>query len=216
MFERDWLMHFKLHWKMIGLTTLENVKARVDVLLKKYKEVYSSSRGAMKHFSTKLNVKKDARVIFLKSRSVPFAIREAIEAGLKRLEAEGIIEKVPHSKWGAPIALVPKDDGKIRICGDYKVTVNQSLQVDQYPLPKPEDLLTSLAGGEKFSKIDLTQAYLQLQLKEESREFVTVNTHMGLYMQIHSFIFWHRLSTCNFSEDDGHDIAGTESCTMLH
>ena len=180
-------MHFKLDWKTIGLITLENTKARVDVLLKKYEEVFSSSRGAMKHFSAKLNVnKEDARPIFLKPRSVPFAIREAIEAELKRLEAkgiidEGIIEKVPHSKWAAPIVPVPKGDGKIRICGDYKVTVNQSLQVDQYLLPKPEDLFASLAGGEKFSKIDLTQAHLQLQLEEESREFVTVNTHMGLY-----------------------------------
>ena len=135
----------------------------------------------MKHFSAKLNVKEDVRPIFLKPRSVPFAIREAIEAELKRLESEGKIEKVPHSKWAAPIVPVPKGDGKIRICGDYKVTVNQSLQVDQYPLPKPEDLFASLAGGAKFSQIDLTQTYLQLQLEEESREFVTVNTHIGLY-----------------------------------
>ena len=83
LFGRDWLMHFKLDWKIIGLTTLENAKARVDVLLKKYEEVFSSSRGAMKQFSAKLNVKEDAHPIFLKPRSVPFAIREAIEAQLK-------------------------------------------------------------------------------------------------------------------------------------
>ena len=76
---------------------------------------------------------------------------------------------------------LPKGDGKIRICRDYKVTVYQSLHVDQYPLSKPEDLFASLAGGAKFSKIDLTQAYLQLQLEEESKEFVTVNTHIGLH-----------------------------------
>ena len=117
----------------------------------------------------------------MKPRSVPFAIKQAIEEELKRLEAAGIIEKVPHSKWAAPIVPVPKGDGKIRLCGDYKVTVNQSLEIDQYPLPKPEDLFASLAGGEKFSKIDLTQAYLQMLLEEESRGYVTVNTHMGLY-----------------------------------
>ena len=49
LFGRDWLMHFNLDWKMTGLTTIENAKARVDVLLKKYEEVFSSSRGAMKH-----------------------------------------------------------------------------------------------------------------------------------------------------------------------
>ena len=181
LFGRDWLMHFNLDWKTTGLTIIENAKARVDVLLKKYEEVFSSSRGAMKDFSAKLNIREYARPIFLKPRSISFAIREAIEAELKRLEAKGIIKKVAHSKWAASIVPVPQGDGKIRICGDYKVTVNQSLQVDQYPLPKLEDLFTLLAGGEKFSKINLTQAYLQLQLEEESREFVTVNTHMGLY-----------------------------------
>ena len=70
---------------------------------------------------------------------------------------------------------------RVRLCGDYKVTVNQSLEIGQYPLPKPEDLFASLSGGEKFSKIDLTQAYLQMLLEEESREYVTVNTHMGLF-----------------------------------
>ena len=73
---------------------------------------------------------------------------------------------------------VPKGDGKIQLCGDYKVTVNQSLEIYQYPLPKPEDLFASLSGGEKFLKIDLTQAYLQMPLEEESREYVKVNTHM--------------------------------------
>ena len=183
------------------------------MLLKKYEGVFSGSQGAMKHFSAKLNVKEDVRPTFLKPRSVPFAIREAIEAELKRLEAEGIIEKVSHSDWAATIVPVPKDNGKIRICGDYKVTVNHSLQVDQYPLPKLEDLFALLAGGAKFLKIDLTQAYLQLQLEEESREFVTANTHTGLYMQIYLLTVWHRLSISNLSEDDGHHIERTESCS---
>ena len=101
------------------------------------------------------------------------------------LEAAGIIKKVPHSKWAAPIVPVPKGDGKIRLCGDYKVTVNQSLEIDQYPLPKPEDLFASLSGGEKCSKIDITKAYLQMPLEEEPREYVTVNTHMGLFRYTH-------------------------------
>ena len=106
------------------------------------------------HFCAKLNVKKDAQPIFLKPRSVPLAIRQAIEEELKWLKSAGIIEKVAHSKWAAPIVPVPKGDGKMRLCGDYKVTVNQSLQVDQYPLPKPEYLFASLARGVKFSKTD--------------------------------------------------------------
>ncbi|KAI0216624.1 hypothetical protein LSAT2_031375, partial [Lamellibrachia satsuma] len=70
---------------------------------------------------------------------------------------------------------------QIRICGDYKVTINRSLVEDKYPLPRVNDLYASLAGGETFSKLDLRHAYLQLPLDEGSREYVTINTHKGLF-----------------------------------
>ena len=76
---------------------------------------------------------------------------------------------------------MPKSDGSIRICGDYKVTINPVLQVDQFPVPKPDDLFATLAGGKKFSKLDLSHAYQQVLLEPESRKYVTVNTHKGLY-----------------------------------
>ena len=76
---------------------------------------------------------------------------------------------------------VPKKGGKFRNCGDYMVTINQALSVEQYPLPKPEDFIATLAGGNVFSKLDLSQAYLQFQLDEKSTPYVTINTHQGLY-----------------------------------
>ena len=76
---------------------------------------------------------------------------------------------------------VHKSNGRFRVCGDYKVSVNQVLLVDKYPLPKPEDLFAALAGGKKFTKLDLAQAYLQLQLDDEAREYTTINTHKGMY-----------------------------------
>ena len=79
------------------------------------------------------------------------------------------------------IVPVPKNDGHLRLCGDYKITVNPAMDVDKYPLPKPDDLFASLAGGKKFSKIDLTSAYQQLSLAEECQELTTINTHKGLY-----------------------------------
>ncbi len=59
--------------------------------------------------------------------------------------------------------------------------MNQALTVDQYPLPKPEELFATLANGHKFTKLDLRQAYLQMELDESSRPYVTINTHQGLY-----------------------------------
>ena len=77
--------------------------------------------------------------------------------------------------------VVRKTGGKVRICGDFKITINPVLKTDIYPLPLPEELFQSLNGGSKFSKIDLADAYLQIELDEESKKLVVVNTHKGLY-----------------------------------
>ena len=135
----------------------------------------------MKHFEARLVLKPGAKPKFCRPRPVPYALREPIERELEHLESEGVVERVSHSDWAAPIVAVPKHDGSVRICGDYKVTVNPSLDIDQYPLPHPEDLMTCLSGGRRFTKLDLSSAYQQMVLKEEHRPFVTINTHRGLY-----------------------------------
>ena len=54
---------------------------------------------------------------------------------------------------------VLKSDGTLRICGDYKQTINQVAQCDNYLIPSTDDLLASIAGGERFTKLDLSQIY---------------------------------------------------------
>ena len=92
-----------------------------------------------------------------------------------------VIEPVQFSDWAAPIVPVLKSDGSLRLCGDYKQTVNKSAIVDKYPLPKVDDLLALLAGGMSFTKLDLAHAYQQLVLDEESSKLTTINTHRRLY-----------------------------------
>ena len=89
---------------------------------------------------------------------------------LCRFEEAKVIEKIPFSEWAAPIVPVPKADGKLRVCGDYKVTVNPVLDVDSHPLPKPQELLATLSEGKKFTRLDLSSAYLQMELEVESRK----------------------------------------------
>ena len=79
-----------------------------------------------------------------------------------------------------PIVPVVKTNGPVRICGDYKLKANTATTTENYPLPRIEDLLASLASGEALSKLDLSHAYLQLPLVEESQPLVTMNTHKGL------------------------------------
>ena len=110
-----------------------------------------------------------------------YSLKPKIETELDKLEQQGIIYRVDTSEWATPIVAIPKKDGSVRICGDFKVTLNPVLDVDQYPLPKTGDVFANLAGGEKFTKIDLRQAYLQLHLSEDSKPLLTINTHKGLY-----------------------------------
>ena len=128
-----------------------------------------------------MKLKEDASPKFFRPRPIPFALREPVEQELNRLEQEGILKKVVHSNWAAPIVPVPKKDGKIGICGDYKVTINQAIDVDQYPLPWPVDLFATLAKGKSFSKLDLSQVYQQMRLDEKLAQYLTINTHMGMY-----------------------------------
>ena len=135
----------------------------------------------MRHIKVKLRIRKDAVLKYFKARPIPFALKESVGQELNRLEQMGVLEKVAYSEWVAPVVPVPKPNGSMRLCGDYKTTVNQALEPEKYPLPKPEDLFTALTGGQRFSKLDLKEAYLQLELEDESRKYVTLNTHQGLY-----------------------------------
>ena len=82
------------------------------------------------------------------------------------LEKEGILKTVPFSDWASPIVIVPKPDGGVRICEDFKKNVNPSIETETYPTPSNDEIFVKIQGGENFSKIDMRQAYLQLESDE--------------------------------------------------
>ena len=180
LFGRNWLKYLRLNWSEIA--TVRSLQPEgPDVLLKRHAPLFRDGLGTVKPFRDTLHVDPDAQPKFFKPYAVPFAIKDTIGCELDCMEQQGTIEKVDHSEWAAPIVAVPNKDGTFHICGDYKVTVNQALAVDQYPLLKPDDLFATLAGGKVFTKLDLSQAYLQIRLDEKSSEYVTINTHQGLH-----------------------------------
>ena len=74
-----------------------------------------------------------------------------------------------------------KTNGRLRVCGDYKVTINQSVEKKVYPLPTAEDLFAKLAGGKVFLKLDMSQAYQQLPLDDDSKKLLVVNMPRGFF-----------------------------------
>ena len=151
--ERNWLDKLKLNW--VTIFKVSEVNA-VDELIAKYQVLFEKGYGHLKQFKASIQVREDAQSIFLKARPVPYALKEKVEQELQRLEEEGIIYKVNKSDWAASVVSVPKKDGTLRVCGDYKMTVNQCADVDRYPLPNAEDLFATLSGGKIFSKNDLS------------------------------------------------------------
>ena len=146
-----------------------------------HSNVFKPGLGTIKGITAKLETKPDAQPKFCKARPVPYALQEAVDAEYHRLESEGIVQKVEFSEWATSMVHVQKADGTTRSCGDYAVTVKPQLNVPQYPIPLPEDVFVKLRGGKRFTKLDLKNAYQQLPLDPDSQQFVTINTHRGLY-----------------------------------
>ena len=149
--------------------------------LQSYPNVFKSVLGTIKGITAKLEMKNDAQPKFCRARPVPYALQEAVEEEYHPSESAGIMEKVEFSEWATPMVHVPKADGTTRSCGDYAVTVNPQLNVPCYLIPLPGDVFVKLCGGQRFTNLDLKSAYQQLPLDPDSQQFVTINTHRGLY-----------------------------------
>ena len=66
------------------------------------------------------------------------------------------------------------------MCGDYSVSINPKMEVNQYPLPQPNEMFTNLNGDALFSKLDFSKAYLQIELAKESQKLVVIKYAQGI------------------------------------
>jgi len=84
------------------------------------------------------------------------------------------------SPWGAPMLLVKKKDGSMRLCIDYR-QLNKVTIKNRYPLPRIDDLMDQLVGAHMFSKIDLRSGYHQIKVKNEDMQKTAFRTRYGHY-----------------------------------
>ena len=124
----------------------------------------------MKEREATIVLKPGATPQYRLARHVPYNLLVKVEQELNQWEKMDIIKKVKVDettpKYATPLVVVPKPNGKVRLCGDFKVSLNPHLIVDEHPLPKTEDILATIGPVEYVSVIDLSQAYLQLTLDQ--------------------------------------------------
>ncbi len=108
---------------------------------------------------------------------VPEARRHAIEEEVQEMLRLGVIEP-SRSPWSSPIVMVPKPDGTLRFCNDFR-RLNEVSEFDGYPMPRVDELLDRLGGTRYISTLDLTKGYWQVPLTEEAKPKTAFSTPSG-------------------------------------
>ncbi len=116
-------------------------------------------------------------------RSRPYRLPEhkkkVVQSELEAMLEMGVIEE-SRSDWASPIVLVPKTDGSVRFCVDYR-KVNAVSKFDAYPMPRVDELLDRLGTARFYSTLDLTKGYWQIPLSPLSKEKSAFTTPFGLH-----------------------------------
>ncbi|BHF70212.1 hypothetical protein SprV_0301326200 [Sparganum proliferum] len=121
----------------------------------------------------------DAKPVWQPPRRIPVRYREEVNKLLDELLQAKIIQP-SSSPWASPIALVPKKDGSVRLCVDYR-RLNAVTVRDSFPLPRLDDTLDALGNAAWFSTLDLKSGYWQVEIHPDDRHKTAFTVPQGLY-----------------------------------
>jgi len=114
-------------------------------------------------------------------RRVAIPLLKPVKQELQRMEQLGVIAKVEQpTEWCAGMVVVPKKNGKVRICVDL-TRLNQSVRRERHPLPAVDQTLAQLAGAKVFTKLDANSGFWQIPLSPKSALLTTFVTPFGHY-----------------------------------
>ena len=128
-------------------------------------------------------------------RRVPVALRDRLKSTLDELERNGILATVTEpTPWVSSLVVVPKKDGRLRLCLDPK-DLNRAILREHYPLPTIEEVATRLYGAKCFSILDAQHGF---PLDEESSLLTTFNSPFGRYR----LTIWNLISSRGVSTEN--------------
>ncbi|XP_065208322.1 uncharacterized protein K02A2.6-like [Planococcus citri] len=189
---RTWIKAFRiLPPELLEINTVStevNYTDEIKKLIREYSDLFSGGYGKIPNFQCSLCLKDNAVPVFMKPRTLPYAIKPLVEAEIEKLLAQGILSPAKHPTWGTPIVPVINSKGALRICGDYKVTINKYLIAEKYPIPNVEEMFSKLAGGTHFVSLDIFRAYFCMVVDELSAILQCLSTHLGAFY-VHRLMF---------------------------
>ncbi|KFD49840.1 hypothetical protein M513_09307 [Trichuris suis] len=153
----------------------------VGAVLQEFPDIFRTDFGEYTGPPVSLRLDPTVAPIQLKARRVPIALVPKIDAEIDRLILQGIVEPTENAEWATPVVPVLKQNGEVRLCADYKCTINKALRQHPYPIPQVDRLLNSQAGGGIYAKLDLANAYHQIRVDDKSADAQTIVTHRGAF-----------------------------------
>ena len=173
LFGRDWLQKLGIDLTaLVNQTVMQTHHVNQLPEITEFVNEYSEKElGLLRDIEATVTVEESAVPRFNKCRPVPFALKDKVEEALQSQVAEGQLVLVERIEWAAPMVVVHKKNSGIRICGDFKVSINPVICSQVYPLLTSEEMFSMLANGESFTKLDLARAYKQMAVKEECQPY---------------------------------------------
>lgn len=208
---RDWFAPLNFNLDVNFVSNLDDNECQ---MITKYVEVFKEGLGTYRGQPVAIHVKEGAIPRFIKARPVPYAIKDRVEKEIDRLVQEGVLRPVSFSEWATPVVPIVKKTGDIRLCGDYRSTVNQATESDTYPMPTANEVFATIAGGRYFSTLDLNRAYTQVTVNDATAKLLTLNTCKGLY-SVHRLAFGVKASPGIFQRLMTALLAGIKGVAVL-
>nr|CAH7764203.1 unnamed protein product [Callosobruchus chinensis] len=135
----------------------------------------------MKGISIDIPIDNNVLPVIQPLRRILVPLEEKVDKQLNKLLQSDIIEPVDgHSEWISPIVPILKSDGEVRICVDMR-RANRAILRENHPLPTMNTFLPKLRKARFFSKLDVKQAFHQIEISPRSRHITTFITHKGLF-----------------------------------
>jgi hypothetical protein len=149
----------------------EQQQQKLIQTLSKYQQDFAWEYYDMKGIDPQLcthhiYIEKDSRSIRQPQRRLNPHLRDIVKEELQKLLDADFIYPISDSRWVSPLVIVPKKNGKWRICVDYK-ELNKATQKYHFPLPFIDQVLDTLAGKKFFSFLDGFSGYNQIQITPE-------------------------------------------------